>query len=121
MGSKTVSSVLLLACSFLASCAVNPATGEHYWRYYYSRRVERYDPVSGTWTALPLIPASYVQAASPIEYFPELGGLVFVDKPSGVHSVPGRGPDKQDSIATRVRTAFPEADGPMGIFATVAS
>jgi tRNA pseudouridine32 synthase/23S rRNA pseudouridine746 synthase len=41
--------------------------------------------------------------------------FVVVDKPSGVHSVPGRGPDKQDSISTRVRAAFPEADGPISV------
>jgi tRNA pseudouridine32 synthase/23S rRNA pseudouridine746 synthase len=29
--------------------------------------------------------------------------------------VPGRGPDKQDSIASRVRAAFPEADGPISV------
>ncbi|MCP3903934.1 MAG: RNA pseudouridine synthase [Planctomycetes bacterium] len=40
---------------------------------------------------------------------------VVVDKPAGVHSVPGRGPEKQDSIATRVRAAFPEADGPISV------
>ncbi len=34
--------------------------------------------------------------------------FVVVDKPSGVLSVPGRGPDKQDCITERVKKAFPE-------------
>ena len=34
--------------------------------------------------------------------------LVVVDKPSGMLSVPGRGPDKFDSVETRVRAAFPD-------------
>lgn len=34
--------------------------------------------------------------------------LVVVDKQSGVLSVPGRGPEKQDSIVTRLKNLFPE-------------
>lgn len=34
--------------------------------------------------------------------------LVF-DKPAGLLSVPGRGPDKQDSMATRARAQWPDA------------
>ncbi|MCR5699179.1 MAG: RluA family pseudouridine synthase, partial [Treponemataceae bacterium] len=33
--------------------------------------------------------------------------IIVVDKPSGVLSIPGRGPEKADSIATRVRTLVP--------------
>lgn len=33
--------------------------------------------------------------------------LVVVDKPGGLLAVPGRGPDKQDSVASRVRRLFP--------------
>jgi len=33
--------------------------------------------------------------------------FVVVDKPSGVLSVPGRGPEKQDCIVARVRAAYP--------------
>lgn len=32
-----------------------------------------------------------------------------VDKPAGLLSVPGRGPDKQDCVATRVQALFPQA------------
>lgn len=32
-----------------------------------------------------------------------------VDKPAGLLSVPGRGPDKQDCLARRVQAAFPDA------------
>ncbi len=34
---------------------------------------------------------------------------VVVDKPSGLLSVPGRGPDKQDCLAQRVQAIWPEA------------
>jgi tRNA pseudouridine32 synthase/23S rRNA pseudouridine746 synthase len=35
--------------------------------------------------------------------------LIAVDKPSGLLAVPGRGPDKVDSLATRVQMQFPTA------------
>lgn len=35
--------------------------------------------------------------------------LVVLDKPSGLLAVPGRGPDLQDCLATRVQAAFPSA------------
>ena len=38
---------------------------------------------------------------------------VVIDKPAGMLSVPGRGPDKADSAATRVQQMFPEARGPV--------
>lgn len=34
--------------------------------------------------------------------------IVVVDKPSGMLAVPGRGPDKLDSVVSRIRDAFPE-------------
>ncbi len=36
-----------------------------------------------------------------------------VVKPAGLHSVPGRGAAKQDSVETRVRALFPRATGPL--------
>lgn len=35
--------------------------------------------------------------------------LIAIDKPAGLLSVPGRGPDKQDCAWTRVQAEFPEA------------
>ena len=40
----------------------------------------------------------------------EKDGLLLIDKPSGLLSQPGRGPELQDSVLTRVRTAFPWAE-----------
>lgn len=37
--------------------------------------------------------------------------FVAVAKPSGLLSVPGRGPDKADSVLTRARVLFPDATG----------
>jgi tRNA pseudouridine32 synthase/23S rRNA pseudouridine746 synthase len=34
-----------------------------------------------------------------------------IEKPAGLHSVPGRGPHKQDSVASRAVVAFPDARG----------
>lgn len=39
--------------------------------------------------------------------------LVAVNKPEGLLSTPGKGPDKQDSVATRVRAMFVGASGPL--------
>lgn len=38
---------------------------------------------------------------------------VAIEKPSGLLSVPGKGPDKQDCAAARVRAMFPSAQGPL--------
>jgi tRNA pseudouridine32 synthase/23S rRNA pseudouridine746 synthase len=38
---------------------------------------------------------------------------VVVNKPAGLLSVPGRGDDKADCVAARVRLAFPHASGPL--------
>jgi tRNA pseudouridine32 synthase/23S rRNA pseudouridine746 synthase len=35
--------------------------------------------------------------------------LVVIDKPAGLLSVPGRGPDKADCAAARVQARFPDA------------
>lgn len=39
--------------------------------------------------------------------------FVIVDKPAGMLSVPGKGPNKQDCAAARVRAMFPHATGPV--------
>lgn len=39
--------------------------------------------------------------------------FVVVNKPAGLLSVPGKGPDKQDCVAARVARMFPHATGPM--------
>lgn len=39
--------------------------------------------------------------------------FVVVDKPAGLLSVPGKGPEKQDCVAARVRAMFPRARGPL--------
>jgi tRNA pseudouridine32 synthase/23S rRNA pseudouridine746 synthase len=38
-----------------------------------------------------------------------------IDKPAGLLSVPGRGADKQDCVASRVRSMFPDATGPVTV------
>jgi tRNA pseudouridine32 synthase/23S rRNA pseudouridine746 synthase len=38
---------------------------------------------------------------------------VVIDKPSGMLAVPGKGADKADCAAARVREAFPDATGPL--------
>ena len=35
--------------------------------------------------------------------------MLIVDKPAGLLAVPGRGPDKQDCLASRIQAAFPDA------------
>jgi tRNA pseudouridine32 synthase/23S rRNA pseudouridine746 synthase len=48
-----------------------------------------------------------------LEVVHEASEFVVVDKPSGLLSVPGKGADKQDCVASRVRAMFPHAAGPM--------
>lgn len=38
---------------------------------------------------------------------------VVIDKPSGMLSVPGKGPERADCVASRVATMFPDATGPL--------
>lgn len=40
---------------------------------------------------------------------------VIIDKPSGLLSVPGKGADKADCVASRIRQMFPDATGPLTI------
>ncbi len=39
--------------------------------------------------------------------------FVVIDKPAGLLSVPGKGPEKADCAASRVRSLFPAATGPL--------
>lgn len=41
------------------------------------------------------------------------GRYVVVDKPTGLLSVPGKGPERQDCVASRVAALFPQATGPL--------
>jgi tRNA pseudouridine32 synthase/23S rRNA pseudouridine746 synthase len=56
-------------------------------------------PATGLCARLPIIHAG--------------GAFVVIDKPSGLLSVPGKGPDKADCAASRVREHFPAATGPL--------
>lgn len=46
-------------------------------------------------------------AGVPLLYLDE--DLIVLDKPAGLLSVPGRGPDKQDCLSARVQTRWPDA------------
>lgn len=56
--------------------AIDPANGNIYLRLFNSPQIYRWSRQTKTWTALPPGPNTAVAAA--IEYFPELGGLVYV-------------------------------------------
>lgn len=49
----------------------------------------------------------------PIVVKHQTGRLVVIDKPAGLLSVPGKGPENQDCAAARVAAAFPHAAGPL--------
>ena len=70
-------------------------------------------------TRLEAVPDRPFQApdmrAVPLEIVHADGCLVVVDKPAGLLAVPGRGPDRQDSVTTRIRARFPEARGPLTV------
>lgn len=47
--------------------------------------------------------------AAGLDYVHVDAHLIVVDKPAGLLSVPGRGADKQDCVATRVQSMYPDA------------
>lgn len=52
-------------------------------------------------------------AAPDIEVLHATPDFVVVNKPAGMLSVPGKGPEKADCAAARVRERFPDATGPL--------
>lgn len=50
-----------------------------------------------------------LDAASPIHLLHADDTLLVLDKPSGLLSVPGRGPDKADCLAARAQARYPDA------------
>jgi hypothetical protein len=64
--------------------AMNPQTGDHYYRHYNSTKIDKYIAASQTWTTLPPVPTTSQTVANAIEYFPELQGLIFIDSGAGV-------------------------------------
>ncbi len=53
--------------------------------------------------------------AGPIRVVLDTGRYVVVDKPSGLLSVPGKGPEKADCVRARVAAMYPNATGPMTV------
>ncbi len=62
---------------------IDPATGVIYARAHNSASFRRYSEADG-WERLPTPPFDNWQVAGGLEWFPELGGFVFVDSVSGV-------------------------------------
>jgi hypothetical protein len=70
--------------------AINPATGDVYYRMPGTNlaRVYRYRISTGTWTTLPQLSVSeYIEYSFGMEYFPELGGLVVANAGGGSGAV----------------------------------
>lgn len=55
------------------------------------------------------LPPVYAPPAGPLKIVHQDEALVVLDKPSGLLSVPGRGPAHADSLASRVQAEFPDA------------
>jgi tRNA pseudouridine32 synthase/23S rRNA pseudouridine746 synthase len=69
-------------------------------------------PRPNTYRAAQTAPAELAREAWPLLSVVHLApNFVVVDKPAGLHSVPGRTEGKQDSIETRAREVFHEARG----------
>lgn len=54
-------------------------------------------------------PPVYSPPAGPLKIVYQDDALIVLDKPSGLLSVPGRGPAHADSLASRVQAEFPDA------------
>jgi len=61
---------------------IDPDTGTMYYAKYNSNTISKYT-ADGTWTKLPTLPGPKAITKA-IEYFPEMDGLVVVDKKAGV-------------------------------------
>lgn len=53
--------------------------------------------------------SAYAPAKAPVRYIHADGGLIVIDKPAGLLSVPGRGADKADCAIARVQADYPDA------------
>jgi hypothetical protein len=83
--------------------ALNPATGDFYYRGPFGigqeRTVYKYNIANGTWSTLPENDtAEYVQCCGALEYFPEMNGLVYLN---GTEFTPEVGGLYLFSIATQ--------------------
>ncbi|MDP2786541.1 MAG: RluA family pseudouridine synthase [Pseudomonadota bacterium] len=57
----------------------------------------------------PTAQTHYAPAEAPLEILYEDAHLLVLNKPCGLLSVPGRGPDKQDCLSARVQRRYPDA------------
>ena len=68
--------------------ALNPATGEFYHSLYNNRDIYKYNPAADSWSLLTTIPQSIMgglQITKGLEYFPEMGGLVWYSSGVGLY------------------------------------
>jgi len=64
---------------------VDPTTGDMYWRHYQDGTTVRRGTNAGlSWSTLPQVPAMQGQCCLTMKYFPELGGLIWVEPDWGV-------------------------------------
>jgi hypothetical protein len=63
---------------------LDPSTGDIYLRHFNQARFQRLDKATGKWSPLPTIPGVRTSFASALTWFPELGGLIFVDTKAGI-------------------------------------
>lgn len=54
-------------------------------------------------------------ACTPLNVVYTAADFAVIDKPAGLRSVPGRGPEAEDSVETRARSLWPEAEGPISV------
>lgn len=64
--------------------AFNPETGDFFHRPANGLTVYRYNTIAESWSSLPSLPMQSIQVAGALAYFPEMGGLLFVDGDWGV-------------------------------------
>lgn len=83
--------------------AIDPVTGDLYYRNYNSKRVQRFR--NGSWSDITAIPTGNYQVAGALEGFPERQGLIFVDGDWGVWSY---------AIASNSWTLLAETNGGQG-------
>ncbi len=87
---------------------VNPATGELYYRVYYSPLVFKFEPSTGVWSRIANLPlaAPAIQCCGALEWFPDRNELIFVDGDWGVWAyTPGTNTWRKLSDTNAIRDA----------------
>src|SRR4030095_11078326 len=65
--------------------SINSAAGKIYYRVYAKPAIWEYDIAKNTWSVLTNVPSTTYNTVTTLEYFPEAGGIVYLDGDFGLY------------------------------------